>query len=117
MEYPTSGCAVRTWRPIMARCHTVLSPDAITPHAPASDDVALLLADLVRAVRLGEPVTLLQPLVAACSTCAAAFTAARRVVTAAGGVNQWLKHYEQRTFARTTERDGDMDRPARAKRP
>jgi hypothetical protein len=41
--------------------HTVLIPDA-SEHIASPNDAALLLADLVRAVRLGGRVRLLKPL-------------------------------------------------------
>jgi hypothetical protein len=44
----------------MANGHSVLAPDPRSDHMASPHDVALLLADLVRAVRLDERV-LLQP--------------------------------------------------------
>jgi len=46
----------------MAHGHTVLAPDPGSDRMASPHDVALLLADLVRAVRLDERVLLLDPL-------------------------------------------------------
>jgi hypothetical protein len=57
-----------------------------------------LLADLVRAVRLGDRVRLLEPLARpwGCAACMAAHTEARDALVAAGAVTQWLSQYEAR---------------------
>ena len=54
--------------------HTVLAPDA-SVHIASPNDAALLLADLVRAVRLGDRVRLLEPLAQpwGCAACMAAY--------------------------------------------
>jgi hypothetical protein len=77
--------------------HTVLLPDA-SEHIASSNDAALLLADLVRAVRLGDRVRLLEPLAQpwSCATCVAAYSQARDALVAAGGATAWLAEYEAR---------------------
>ena len=77
--------------------HTVLVPDA-SEHIASPNDAALLLADLVRAVRLGDRVRLLEPLAQpwGCAACMAAYSAARDALVAAGGVTPWLTQYETR---------------------
>ena len=75
--------------------HTVLAPNA-SEHVASSNDPALLLADLVRAVRLGDRVRLQEPLAQAwgCAACRAAYSQARDALVAAGGVTEWLAQYE-----------------------
>jgi hypothetical protein len=82
----------------MAHGHTVLAPDPGSEHLPSPHDVALLLADLVRAVRLDERVLLLDPLAPpwGCVACAAAYSSAWDIVGEAGGVTRWLAQYEIR---------------------
>jgi hypothetical protein len=77
--------------------HTVLVPDA-SEHITSPNDAALLLADLVRAVRFGDRVRLLEPLAQpwSCATCMAAYSQARDALVAAGGVTAWLAEYEAR---------------------
>ena len=77
--------------------HIVLVPDA-SEHITSPNDAALLLADLVRAVRLGDRVRLLEPLAqpSSCATCVAAYSQARDALVAAGGVTAWLAEYEAR---------------------
>jgi hypothetical protein len=77
--------------------HTVLVPDA-SEHIASPNDAALLLADLVRAARLGDRVRLLEPLAqpGSCATCMAAYSQARDALVAAGGVAEWLAQYEAR---------------------
>jgi hypothetical protein len=77
--------------------HIVLVPDA-SEHITSPNDAALLLADLVRAVRLGDRVRLLEPLAqpSSCATCVAAYSQARDALVAAGGVTAWLAAYEAR---------------------
>jgi hypothetical protein len=62
------------------------------------DDVAMLLSDLVRSVRLDDRVLLLDPLVSpwGCSACAAAYREARGALGAAGGGTAWLAEFERR---------------------
>ena len=61
-----------------------------------SDNVAMLLSDLVRAVRLDERVRLLDPLAPpwGCVVCAAAYSSAWDVVSAAGGGRTWIAEFE-----------------------
>ena len=82
----------------MAHGHTVLAPDPGSNHLASPHDVALLLADLVRAVRLDDRVLLLDPLVppGGCSACTAAYREAWGALGAAGGVTAWLAEFEQR---------------------
>jgi hypothetical protein len=82
----------------MAHGHTVLAPDPGSEHMASPHDVALLLADLVRAVRLDERVLLLDPLAPpwGCSACMAAYGEAWDLLGAAGGVSCWLAQYEAR---------------------
>jgi hypothetical protein len=77
--------------------HTVLAPDA-SEHNASPNDAALLLADLVRAVRLGDRVRLLEPLAQpwGCAACMIADSAARDALVAAGGMTEWLAQYEAR---------------------
>jgi hypothetical protein len=77
--------------------HTVLAPDA-SEHIASPNDPALLLADLVRAVRLGDRVRLLEPLAQpwGCAACMAAYSQARDALVAAGGVTEWLAQFEAR---------------------
>jgi hypothetical protein len=77
--------------------HTVLAPGA-SEHIASTNDAALLLADLVRSVRLGERVRLLEPLAQPwdCAACMAAYGVARDALVAAGGVAEWLAQYETR---------------------
>ena len=77
--------------------HTVLASDA-SEHITSPNDAALLLADLVRAVRLGDRVRLLEPLAQpwGCVACLAAYSEARDALVAAGGVTAWLAQYEAR---------------------
>ena len=80
------------------RQHTILTPDPSSRHTPSSNDTALLLADLVRAVRLGDRAWLLEPFASpsVCSACAAAYSAAWDVVGGAGGVTAWVAQFETR---------------------
>lgn len=82
----------------MADGHSVLAPDPRSDHMASPHDVALLLADLVRAVRLDERVLLLDPVSPpwGCMVCTAAYGEAWDVLGAAGGVTQWLEQFEAR---------------------
>ena len=82
----------------MADGHSVLAPDPRSDHMPSPHDVALLLADLVRAVRLDARVLLLDPVSPpwGCMACTAAYGEAWDVLGAAGGVTQWLEQFEAR---------------------
>jgi hypothetical protein len=82
----------------VAHGHTVLAPDPGSDHLATPHDVALLLADLVRAVRLDERVLLLDPLAPpwGCVACAAAYSTAWGVVGSAGGMAAWLTQFERR---------------------
>jgi hypothetical protein len=77
--------------------HTVLVPDA-SEHIASPNDAALLLADLVRAVRVGDRIRLLEPLAQpwSCASCMAAYSQARDALVAAGGMTAWLAEYEAR---------------------
>jgi hypothetical protein len=76
--------------------HTVLAPDPRSDHMASPHDVALLLADLVRAVRFAERVLLLDPLNPpwGCMACMAAYGEAWDVLGAAGGMTEWLTQFE-----------------------
>jgi hypothetical protein len=79
--------------------HTVLAPDPGSDHLSTSPhDVALLLADLVRAVRLDDRVILLEPPAPAwsCLACLAAYREAWRILGDVGGVTAWLAEFERR---------------------
>jgi len=82
----------------MALGHTVLAPDPRSDHLASPHDVALLLADLVRAMRCDERVLLLDPLAPpwGCVACAAAYQEASDALGAAGGVTAWLAEFERR---------------------
>jgi hypothetical protein len=73
--------------------HNILAPDPASEHTATSNDVAMLLSDLVR---LGERVLLLDPLAppSGCAACAAAYSSAWDVVRAAGGVTAWIAEFE-----------------------
>jgi hypothetical protein len=79
--------------------HTVLAPDPDSDHLGTSPhDVALLLADLVRAVRLDDRVILLEPPAPPwnCAACLAAYREAWKVLRATGGVTAWVAEFERR---------------------
>ena len=90
--------------------HTVLAPDPHSEHIASPHDSALLLADLVRAVRLGDRVRLLEPTDSAssCAACMAAYAEAQDSVTAAGGVRQWVTQYEALLAASGCDRTGPL---------
>jgi hypothetical protein len=83
--------------------HTVLTPDPTSQHRATRDDLALLLADLVRAVRLDDRALLLEPPPSLCPSCRASYSAAWRIVGDAGGVRAWVAEFERRR-----ERDNKM---------
>jgi hypothetical protein len=60
------------------------------------DDLALLLADLVRAVRLDNRALVLEPPPLLCPSCRAAYSAAWQIVVDAGGVRAWVAQFERR---------------------
>ena len=78
--------------------HNVLAPDPTSQHMATPDDVAMLLSDLVRSVRVDDRVLLLDPLASplGCSVCAAAYQEAWGELGAAGGVTAWLAEFERR---------------------
>jgi len=78
--------------------HTVLDPDPASQHVASPHDAALLLADLVRSVRLDDRVILLERLAEAwnCSACLAAYQEAWNALGAAGGLSAWLAEFERR---------------------
>jgi hypothetical protein len=76
--------------------HTVLAPDPTSQHMATPDDLALLLADLVRAVRLDDRALLLEPPPSRCPSCRAAYSAAWQIVGDAGGVRAWVAEFERR---------------------
>jgi hypothetical protein len=82
----------------MAPGHTVLGPDPTSQHVATPDDSALLLADLVRAVRLGDRVVLLEPLTPPwnCAACLAAYREAWKILRATGGLTAWVAEFERR---------------------
>ena len=83
--------------------HTVLAPDPTSQHMATRDDLALLLADLVRAVRLDDRALLLEPPPSLCPSCRAAYSAAWQIVGDAGGVRAWVAEFERR---RARQQDG-----------
>ena len=76
--------------------HTVLAPDPTSQHMATRDDLAVLLADLVRAVRLDDRALLLEPPPPLCPSCRAAYSAAWQIVGDAGGVRAWVAEFERR---------------------
>jgi hypothetical protein len=82
----------------MAHGHNVLAPDPTSQHLASSHDAALLLADLVRAVRLDNHVVLLEPPAPpwSCSACLAAYREAWKILGDVGGVTAWLAEFERR---------------------
>jgi hypothetical protein len=78
--------------------HNVLTPDPTSQHVATTNDSALLLADLVRAVRLDDRVLLFEPLAPpwGCAECLAAYREAWDALGAAGGVTAWLKQFVTR---------------------
>jgi hypothetical protein len=82
----------------MAHGHTVLTPDPTSQHVATPDDSALLLADLVRSVRLDDRVVLLEPLTPPwnCAACLAAYREAWNILRATGGVTAWVAEFERR---------------------
>lgn len=82
----------------MGRRHSVLTPDPSSPHQPAPSDVALLLADLVCARRMGDRAWLLEPFAppAVCGSCEQAYRMAHAIVEQAGGVDAWVAAFEAR---------------------
>jgi hypothetical protein len=83
---------------LMAPGHNVLLPDPTSQHVATPDDSALLLADLVRAVRLGDLVVLLEPLTPPwnCAACLAAYRESWRILRATGGLTAWVAEFERR---------------------
>jgi hypothetical protein len=88
----TSG---RSRRPL--RREPVLSAHPWT-HGLVDQDAAVLLAELFRSRRLGEPASLLKPFAAptVCSACDDAYQLARFILAQAGGVEAWLRNLEIR---------------------
>jgi hypothetical protein len=82
----------------VAHGHTVLAPDPGSDHLASPHDIALLLADLVRAVRFDDRVWLLDPFASpsVCLACLAAYREAWDALGAAGGVMAWLAEFERR---------------------
>ena len=82
----------------MAHRHSVLTPDPLSKHEPAPSDVALLLADLVRARRIDDRAWLLEPFAppAVCVACEQAYRIAHSILDQAGGVEAWLAAFETR---------------------
>ena len=82
----------------MAPGHTVLAPDPTSQHVATPDDSAMLLADLVRAVRLGDREVLLQPITPPwnCAACLAAYREAWKILRATGGVTACVAEFERR---------------------
>jgi hypothetical protein len=70
----------------VAHGHTVLAPDPGSDHLASPHDIALLLADLVRAVRFDDRVWLLDPFASpsVCLACLAAYREAWDALGAAG---------------------------------
>jgi hypothetical protein len=58
----------------------------------------VLLAELFRWRRLGEPASLLKPFAVptVCSACDDAYELARFIVAQAGGVDAWIRNFETR---------------------
>jgi hypothetical protein len=83
---------------LMAPGHNVLAPDPTSQHVATPNDSALLLADLVRSVRLGDRVVLLEPLTPPwnCAACLAAYREAWKTLRATGGVTAWVAEFERR---------------------
>jgi len=75
-----------------------LSPEPTSQHVATPDDSAMLLADLVRSVRLGGRVVLLEPLTPPwnCAACLAAYREAWKILRATGGVTAWVAEFERR---------------------
>lgn len=82
----------------MDRRHSILTPDPSSKHRSSTNDTALLLADLVRAERLGDRAWLLEPFTSpsVCGACMIAYRAAWDIVGEAGGARAWLEQFEAR---------------------
>jgi len=80
------------------RRHSILTPDPSSKHKSSTNDTALLLADLVRAERLGDRAWLLEPFTSpsGCVACMTAYRAARDIIGEAGGATAWLAQFEAR---------------------
>jgi hypothetical protein len=92
------GALLQTTEGLMAHGHNVLASDPTSQHIATPDDSAMLLADLVRSVRLGDRVVLLEPLTPPwnCAACLAAYREAWKVLRATGGVTAWVAEFERR---------------------
>lgn len=82
----------------MDRRHSILTPDPSSKHRSSTNDTALLLADLVRAERLGDRAWLLEPFTSpsVCGACMTAYCAAWDIIDEAGGAKAWLAQFEAR---------------------
>jgi len=73
--------------------HTILYPAHSHHQARHGGDVLTLLADLLAVRRMGERAALVEPVgpPGLCERCEVAYTEARRIVEAGGGVERWCE--------------------------